>query len=121
MAAAVTEAGLDPAVGPSVDDLVTAISNLEGFEASEPTDVTVGGYPARRFTLTAPNSSRCELRTWIMPHRANGVGLREENVIVIVDADGSRVMLNAAYDPRLVTDDGRQAIEDLIASISIEP
>lgn len=115
-----SEAGLEPAIGPSADELVTAISNLDGFEASEPTDVTVDGYPAMRFTLVAPESSGCELHTWITPERANGVTLQEENILVVVDVPGNRFMISAAYDPRLVTDGERQAIEGIISSVSID-
>ena len=39
-----TQPHLVPPVGPSVDDLVTAISNLAGFEATDPVDVTVDGF-----------------------------------------------------------------------------
>ncbi|HET8777836.1 MAG TPA: hypothetical protein VFN76_09260, partial [Candidatus Limnocylindria bacterium] len=116
-----SDEGLDPAVGPSVDDLVTAISSLSGFEASTPTDSSVGGYRAKRFTVTAPTTSGCQLRTWITPTRTNGVGLREENLILVVDVDGERLMVAAAYNPALVTDAQMQAVEDVIASIAFDP
>jgi hypothetical protein len=116
-----SDAGLDPAVGPSVDDLVTAISNLSGFEASTPTDASVDGYPAKRFTVTAPMTSACQLRTWITPTRTNGVGLGEENLVLVVDVDGERMMVSAAYSPALATDAQMQAVEDVIASITIDP
>lgn len=115
------EAELEPPVGPSVNDLVEAISNLDGFEASTPTDVTIDGYPAKRFTITAPVVSRCELRTWVTPTRTNGVGLGEENLVVVVDVDGVRLMIASANSPVRVTDAQLQAVDELIASISIDP
>lgn len=42
----------DPAVGPTVDDLATALSNLPGVEAPAPTDVTVGGFAGKQLDLT---------------------------------------------------------------------
>jgi hypothetical protein len=110
-----------PPLGPSVDDLVAAISSLPRFEASTPIDTTVGGYPAKRFTLTAPQITNCDLQTWSTPSRTNGVGPGEENLLLVVDVDGARVMIAAAYFPRVVSDGERQAIEDLIASIEIQP
>ena len=105
---------------PSVDDLVTALTNLAGFEASAPIDLTVDGHPATRFTHIAPQSSPCGLNTWITPERTTGVGLLEENVLVVVDVEGNRFMMEAAYDPRLVTDSERQAIEDIISCVLID-
>jgi hypothetical protein len=43
---------LDPAVGPSVDDLVGALTNLVGMPAGPVTDVTIDGYSGRSFELT---------------------------------------------------------------------
>ncbi len=40
---------LDPPVGPSVDEMVAAISSLDGFEASAPTDATVDGFSGQEF------------------------------------------------------------------------
>lgn len=115
-----SDVALEPPVGPSVDDLVEAISNLDGFEASTVTEVTVGGYPAKRFTVTSPQVSGCELRTWMTPERTNGVGLNETNLIVVVDIDGERVMIASAYNAVLAAEAQLQAVEELIASISID-
>ena len=41
-------------VGTTVDELVTALTEQEGREASAPTTVTVGGFPAKRLELTVP-------------------------------------------------------------------
>ena len=48
----------DPPAGPTVDDLVAAISTLDGFEASAPLDVTVDGYHGKQLTLAAPAEPR---------------------------------------------------------------
>jgi hypothetical protein len=116
------EALLDPPVGPSVDDLVTAISNLKDFSASTPRDITVDGYRGKEFTVTAPAGSACELRTWATADRTNGVGLGERNVIQILDVDGVRVLISGAYDPDLTTADADlAAIRQVISSVHIEP
>ena len=43
----------DPPIGPSVDDLVTALSTQPEFEATAPVDVTVGSFSGKRIELTA--------------------------------------------------------------------
>jgi hypothetical protein len=46
---------LDPPVGPTVDDLATALSRLAPFEVTEPpTDVTLFGYEGKHLELTVP-------------------------------------------------------------------
>lgn len=48
-------APLDPPVGPTVDDLVTALSQLAPFEVTaSPTDVTLFGYHGKHLELTVP-------------------------------------------------------------------
>ena len=47
---------LDPPVGPTVDDLATALSQLAPFEVTAPpTDVTLLGYPGKHLELTVPD------------------------------------------------------------------
>ncbi|MEO7573736.1 MAG: hypothetical protein ABIX10_15000, partial [Acidimicrobiales bacterium] len=46
---------LEPPVGPTVDDLATALSQLAPFEVTAPpTDVTLFGYPGKHLELTVP-------------------------------------------------------------------
>src|SRR6185369_12933478 len=100
-----SDVGLEPPVGPSVDDLVSAISGLNGFRATAPVDVMVDGHPGKEFTITAPASSPCGLLTWMGPDRTNGVGLGEANRLRIVDVDGVRVLIASAYSPTSLTPD----------------
>ena len=81
---------LDPPVGPSVNDLVTAISNLEGYEATASEDVTVSGFSGKEFTLTAPDTEGCSA-TWATAERTTGMGPNEINELRILDVDGVRV------------------------------
>jgi hypothetical protein len=111
----------DPPVGPTVEDLVTAVSSLEGFEATAAEDATVDGFPAKRLTVTAPDESGCDLSTWATPDRTNGVGRSEINDLHIVDVDGVRILISAAYFPELVTPEDLAATEEVLASIQIEP
>jgi hypothetical protein len=90
---------LDPPVGASVDDLVTALSKMDGFTASAVTRITVDGYPGKQFTLTAPDSDTAcpSLQTWKTTTRQNGVGPGEVNEVRILDVDGVRLLICIAY------------------------
>ena len=98
---------LDPPVGEAVDDLVAAITNLSGFEATDPVDITLDGFAGTEFELTAPTEPDCVLDdnglgTWTLPsgfRGTNGVGPGETNLVRIVDVDGVRAMIVAAYQP----------------------
>lgn len=112
---------LDPPVGPSVEELAAAISNLPGFEATAPEDVTVDGFAATRLTLTAPGAAACEsLSTWATPDRVNGVGFGEASSLYIVDVDGVRIVISTTHFPETSADE-LSAADDVIASIQIEP
>ena len=46
----------DPAIGPSVDDLATALSELDPFELTQPpTDVTLLGHEGKHLKITVPD------------------------------------------------------------------
>ena len=95
-----SRAPLDPPVGPSVDDLVEAISGLPGFEATNAVEVLVDGFRGKEIEVTAP-ASTCGLGTWSTADRTNGVDNGEVNLLRILDVDGVRVMLAAAHLPGL--------------------
>jgi hypothetical protein len=130
---------LDPPVGPSVDDLATALSHLAPFDVTAPpTDVTLHGYKGKHLALTVPGLqmagtththafAHCvdgELHSWIAPindgsfYGYNGPGDTEE--FWILDVHGTRLVLVKFDAPQSPAQDiaERDAIFD---SISIEP
>ena len=109
---------LDPPVGPSVDDLVAAISDLEGFEATAAEDVTVDGFPAKRFTISA--GPECGA-AWATPNGVvNGLGADEINDLHVVDVNGTRIVIASIYTVD-VDPDELAAVEPVIDSLQIEP
>ena len=46
---------VDPPVGPTVDDLVSAWANLPDFAATAAVDVTVDGYAGKQIEFTVPD------------------------------------------------------------------
>jgi len=112
---------LDPPVGPSVDDLVTAISNLEGFEATTATDVTLDGFDGKQFTLTDPSSPACgDMKTWANADGTYGVGAGEIQEMWILDVGGVRVVIAGTY-LSTSTEEELSALRQVIASTQIEP
>jgi hypothetical protein len=109
---------LEPPVGPSVDDLVTAISGLEGYETTEATDITVSGFEGKEFTLTAVQHG-CGA-TWATADRVTGMGTGESNLLRVLDVDGVRVVIAGAYHSATPEADVA-AIEEVMDSVEIEP
>lgn len=97
----------DPAVGLSVDDLVTAMTRMVGFQAGPVTDLTIGGFPAKAFDLTNEiDASTCDaqdIRTfvWAGDSPPNGSSVRsgQRQRIYIVDVQGTRLMIMTYYFP----------------------
>ena len=114
---------LDPPVGPTVDDLVEALSSLDGFEATAATDVSIDGYNGKQFTLTAPgpDEARChDMVTWHTTTRQNGIGQGEVAEVRIVDVAGVRLLVSIAYQASDSSAD-RSGLEGILDSIQLEP
>jgi hypothetical protein len=133
----------DPPIGPTADDLATALADLAPFRVtSPPTDVTIYGYRGKHLELTVPdlpmkgrgNDRRfagCvdgKLKSWVDPlsqpsagdafYGYTGPGYTEE--FWILDVDGTRLMIAAERSPGSPSEDlgAQRAILD---SIRIEP
>lgn len=97
----------DLEVGPTVDDLVTALAEHPAWEASEPTDVTLGGYAGQRIDLQLPSDlSACtggEFYPWQGSAYAQGPDNRWH--LWIIDVEGTRVVVLAQDFPGTPADD----------------
>ncbi len=113
--ACIDQVALDPAVGPTVDDLAAALAELPPFEvASPPADVTAFGYRGKHLEIMVPESVTWEviagtplftdcyqgvLRTWIDPalpfafYGYTAPGDTEE--FWILDVEGARIVIAA--------------------------
>lgn len=133
----IDHAPAEPEVGPTVDDLATALSGLTPFEATSPRSVTVDGYDGQHLTLTAPEidvhtsagtrefaCSEGNLGSWISPtidgyfNGYNGEpGTSEE--IWILDVDGTRLLISSAVSPGSPEQDVAE-LRSIFDSIQIE-
>ena len=127
---------LDPPVGPTVDDLATALTGLHPFEVSvPPREVTVSGFQGTYLELTVPSDvsstffSGCadsELRSWAAP--LNGgepfsgyeaeAGMHEE--FWILEVDGTRLVIQMNWSEETSADDITE-MRAIFDSIQIQP
>ena len=109
---------LDPPVGPSVDDFVAAIADLEGYEATPAEDISVSGFSGKEFMLTAV-SHGCGA-TWSTADRVTGMGAGEVTCCASSmsrRAGGDR----RAYHPDTTADADLAALDQVIDSVEIQP
>jgi len=128
-----------PPVGPTVDDMATALTQLEPFELTKPpTAVTAWGFSGRYLELTVPDidfevrddgnifpdCADDELWSWIGPplsfayHGYSEPGQAEE--IWLLDIDGQRLMIVAATSPGSSQADLAE-LRSILDSIEIVP
>ena len=126
---------LSPPVGPTVDDLATAIFEQAGPGASPPTDVTVGGYAGKKVEWPLPEDldiDTCDsdgggsdpIYGRLVIDNGFGTepyihGIGQHNTFYIVDVDGKRQVIDAMYLPNASAAD-RAELDQIIASIRFE-
>ncbi len=118
---------LDPPVGPRVDDLVAALANQPGRHASTPTEVKVDGFTGKQMELTVPaNIADCyggEFRSWAEQSPVGGERYHRpgEHVLLwIVDVDGDRLVVDAAFFPETSAQDRAELLQ-VVESVQIDP
>jgi len=122
--------------GPTVDDLVNALTTQRFRHATEPTDVTLGGYQGRSLEWSVPNDwvvtgdaefEGCDaeppngLRTFVS-WLGNGEGQRFQQVagqvdmLWVLDVDRQRLLVDATYSPN-TTDADRAELMSVVESL----
>jgi hypothetical protein len=101
----------DPPIGPTVDDLVSALDAQKNTDMSAPIDVEVDGHAGKQVTMQiaadfAPPGGSCDpdLTMWVGPGGEQGrsVAANLDNppdTVWILDVDGQRVVIVTTYDP----------------------
>jgi hypothetical protein len=120
-----------PPAGPSVEDLAAAFTTIPGTDATEPTDVMVGGLAAKLVAVTVPGDIGCAPNDFYLWYDGISCGgsdgpcgryasaLGSTTRIWIVEVDGTRLTFEAeTYEnapPEL-----EQEIQAMIDSIQFE-
>lgn len=118
-----TAAGeLQPPIGPSVNELVAALSSSRAFEVSPPIDVTVGDFRGKEIELTAvgPEDACPDAVPWLGAEETGGLEAGETIPVQILDVDGVRVVVRS-IEPDERDAAGEAELEQILDSIRIEP
>jgi hypothetical protein len=117
-------------VGPSVDDLTTALLQQPGPAKSAPVNTTLGGYPATRIDLTVPdgfdlsacNAADIGLQIWYSAPADMNFVLLDNHVasVYILDVNGERQVFLTQHGPT-TTDADLAELQTVLDSIRIEP
>lgn len=99
------QVAMDPPVGPTVDDLVTALTSMEGTEVGAVRDVEVDGHPGKQFdfaTTVTPEDAGCDNAPWLSlwTGAAGTVAVvpGPTNMrFTIVDVDGTRLVMSTQW------------------------
>lgn len=107
-------------VGPSVDDLATAITTIPGIEAKEPTDTTVGGLPAKVVEFTINDEIDCVPTQFMLYGPQSAYPNSTDSTIKdwIFEVDGDRTGIHADVvgdDPELWAE-----IQQIVDSVRFE-
>jgi hypothetical protein len=112
----------DPAVGPTVDDLVAALGEVPGLTVSAPTETTIGGSVGQYVELTGDLPADCadDRSLWTITGGDPSLQMPESGDLAhawIMDVEGERlvIFLNEAAGFT-----GQDAVEALLDSIVIE-
>jgi len=115
-----------PSVGPSPADLATAVATVPGTDlVSGPSDVTVGGYPAKHVVLTVREDVGCAATSfylWYAPREdlaRYATELGSTIRVWIVDVDGTPVWIDGETYKGAGPEPGQQ-IQQIIDSIVFE-
>jgi hypothetical protein len=101
-------------VGPSVDEMVVALSAQAMRNATPPTDITVDGFGGKAIELTVPADiafdpvdgfvdcdGRLEFRSWILEEGLSSYSLQaapgQHDQLWIIDVNGARVIIDASF------------------------
>ena len=124
---------LDPPVGPTVDDLVSALANAPAFDATAAHDITVDGFEGKQIEFTVPDYDEDECRDgrFGLWKEDSPFGVRngdapdlwaqapgQHNRVWILDVDGTRLTILAGYLPNTSAQD-RADLDEILGSIRI--
>jgi hypothetical protein len=120
----------DVEVGPTVDDLASALAGSTAYESTTPTDVTLGGFPGKQLDLElSPGISECDpdsggTRRYVFSGAESAgfsiMGDATHSQVSIVDVDGTRLIAVLISSAGTSTED-LGAAQGILDSLVITP
>ncbi len=113
--------GIDPPLGPSVDDLVTFLMGLPSIDIAENTDATLDGYRGRylAYTKVAKGLTCSGPGSEAWPTNSQD-GRDEHHQVWILDVDGVRLVIDA-FSNWAASETDLAELRQIVDSIQIEP
>ena len=117
----------EPPIGPSVDDLVAALSTVPGLQATAPIDVTVGAFRGNEVTLTAESEPDCaEVTAFASGDEAHSFANGDTFRVQILDVAGTRIVTSHdrwvnSREPLEPDPVAEAELQGILDSIRIEP
>ena len=121
------------AIGPTVDDLLQALQDQVGSDASTPVDLTLGGHPAKRVDMSVPadlDTSTCSNPDLLIQIWANAaettwfaipVDFAGASPVYIADVNGQRaVIMGGGQNSNASASDVAES-QTIIDSITFQP
>ncbi len=109
----------NPKVGPTAEDLATALGEIPGTTASEPVQTTIAGYDATYVEVTHPGPPPCDEFVWYQesPGEYWWVLEADERFSVwIFEVDGQRVAIGARSYPG-TSQQAKDELRDILDTI----
>lgn len=114
-----------PSLGPSVADLVTALTHLAGVTATTPVDATIAGYAAKSLTLTpAVDPLTCAggvVSVWRLPLGGTAVLNPGQDMRLWIVTVGNHRLVIEADDYTRQTAAMRADVQAVLDSVTIAP
>jgi hypothetical protein len=118
----------DIEVGPTVDDLLTALAANPGYETTVPADVTLGGFSGKRIDVQVPaglDLATCDDGHFFVWAGGDGQIIYTQGPegrfhLWILDVQGSRALVMTHDFPGTPADD-QVELQAIVESIQIEP
>ena len=107
----------DPAVGPTVDELVAALAAQQNSDTTAPESVTVGGHAGQRLEIRPSETADCDVTWWVVSSDEPGRGAQRgepiPDALYAIDVDGQRIVIVAFVM-------GQDAVfDDILASMEL--
>ena len=125
---------VEPAVGPSVDDLVNAYQAVTGLNATQASPVTVDGFDGKQIQFTVPDHDpdTCQESTFGLAQSDNAgsntaqvgppnlwaLSPNQQNRALILDVNRTRLVVYVVHPPDISTQD-QAALDTILDSIQI--
>jgi hypothetical protein len=111
---------MTPELGPTVDDLATALADQAGTESSDPVPVTIDGHDGLYLDYSYPGGECAHLTRWPTSAGDRLALTGERDQVWILDVDGTRLVVDAFSFPG-TTDEDLAEMREMVEGLDLPP